>query len=90
MELGETSRQSHTILSERDHIVQYVQKTYEHGQDIAASLRDLTKKDLSSLSPERGQSSLAEAAAKVTQQAGMDIPGYPERQDVSKPSRKGI
>ena len=29
------------------HIEQYVQKTYKHGQDIAESLRELQKKDLS-------------------------------------------
>ena len=28
------------------HIEQYVQKTYKHGQDIAESLRELQKKDL--------------------------------------------
>jgi hypothetical protein len=49
-------KQAVTYDTVRDHIVQYVQKTYEHGQDIAVSLRDLTKKELSSLTPERGQS----------------------------------
>ncbi len=38
----------------KDHIVQYVQKTYKNGQDIAASLRDLVIKDLNPLSPTRG------------------------------------
>jgi hypothetical protein len=66
-------KQAVTYDTVRDHIAQYIQKTYEHGQDIAVSLRDLTKKELSSLTPERGQSSLADAANKITQQAGMDI-----------------
>jgi adenosyl cobinamide kinase/adenosyl cobinamide phosphate guanylyltransferase len=74
MELG-GDKQAVTYDTVRDHIVQYVQKTYEHGhQDIAVSLRDLAKKkESSSLIPERGQSSLADAANKITQQAGMDI-----------------
>ena len=40
----------------KTHIEQYVQKTYKHGQDIAESLRDLQKKDLSGAMPVRQMS----------------------------------
>jgi hypothetical protein len=57
----------------KDHIVQFVQKTYKHGQDIAVSLRDLKNKDLLSLVPTRGQSTGTDPAANSNEQAGMDI-----------------
>ena len=37
----------------KTHIEQYIQKTYKHGQDIAESLRELQKKDLSAEMPVR-------------------------------------
>ena len=37
----------------KTHIEQYIQKTYKHGQDIAESLRELKKKDLSGAMPVR-------------------------------------
>ena len=35
----------------KDHIISYVQRTYRHGQDIAISLRELKKRDLTSEEP---------------------------------------
>ena len=35
-----------TYTTVKDHIVQFVQKTYKNGQDIAISLRNLQKMDL--------------------------------------------
>lgn len=49
-------KQAVTYDTVRDHIVQFVQKTYKNGQDIAVSLRDDKVKDLSTLAPVRGQS----------------------------------
>jgi hypothetical protein len=66
-------RQTVTYDTVKDHIVQFVQKTYENGQDIAISLRDLNKKDLSALLPSRGQASSTNAAIQANEQAGMDI-----------------
>ena len=40
----------------KTHIEQYVQKTYKHGQDIAESLGELQKKDLSAEMPVRQMS----------------------------------
>ena len=37
----------------KDHIVQYVQRTYKHGHDIAKSLRTLKKIDLDKEMPKR-------------------------------------
>ena len=44
------------------HIEQYVQKTYKHGQDIAESLRELRRKDLSGVMPVRQMSTYVEAS----------------------------
>jgi hypothetical protein len=57
-------RQTVTYDTVKDNIVQFVQKTYNNGQDIAISLRDLTIKDLSTLQPVRGQAGISEDAAK--------------------------
>ena len=52
----------------KDHIVQYVQKTYRNGQDITISLRNLQKVDLMGERPCRGQSiSLDENKARMEQ-----------------------
>mgnify|MGYP002176679840 FL=1 len=66
-------RQTVTYETVKEHIVQYVQKTYKCGQDIAVSLRDLQKKDLTPNAPVRGISSETDANANAREQAGMDI-----------------
>ena len=48
-------------------------KSYNNGQDIAKSLRDLAIKDLSPLLPIRGQASSTDATIQANEQAGMDI-----------------
>jgi len=65
--------QTATYATIKDHIVQYVQKTYKDGMDVAASLRDMQKKDLKSLKPGRKISIEADAATKKIEQAGFDI-----------------
>jgi hypothetical protein len=57
----------------KDRIVQYMQKTYKHGQDIAVTLRDLKQKNLQSIMPTRGQSTGTDPVANRNKQAGMDI-----------------
>ena len=57
----------------KEEIVQFVQKTYKHGQDITVSLRDGTKKDLTPLIPVRRQSTATDPAARTSEQTGMDI-----------------
>ena len=66
-------RQTVTYETVKEHIVQYVQKTYKCGQDIAVSLRDLQKKDLTPNAPVRGTSSEQDTNANSREQAGMDI-----------------
>ncbi len=66
-------RRTVTYQTVKEHIVQYVQKTYKCGQDIAVSLRDLQKKDLTPNAPMRGISSETDANANTREQAGMDI-----------------
>jgi hypothetical protein len=57
----------------KDHIVQYVQKTYRNGQDAAISIRNLEVIDLTPHEPSRGSSTRSEAADNLKQQAGVDI-----------------
>jgi hypothetical protein len=66
-------KQTVTYDTVKEHIMQYVEKTYMKGQDVAVSLRDLTIKDLSSLRPSRGDATATDPVAKVNKQAGMDI-----------------
>jgi hypothetical protein len=57
----------------KDHIVQYVQKTYKNGHDATVSIRNLVVKDLTPHVPRRGAATAADNAADLRQQAGMDI-----------------
>jgi hypothetical protein len=47
----------------KDHIVQYVQKTYRNGQDAAVSIRNLVVMDLTPHEPTRGISRDVDATA---------------------------
>jgi hypothetical protein len=64
----------------KDDIVQYMQKTYKHGQNIAVSLRDLKQNALQSLVPTRGQSTGTDPVVNSNEQAGMDIMYQAERE----------
>ena len=67
-------RQAVSYNTVKDHnIVQYVQKTYKNGQDTAVSLRDLKKKDLIPLQPNRGSAVATDATENVAEQKGLDI-----------------
>ena len=56
----------------KDHIISYVQRTYRHGQDIAISLRELKKRDLTSEEPTRKISSKTDDNKKL-EQDGFDM-----------------
>ena len=43
--------QSVTYATVKDNIVSFIQRSYRYGKDIAVSLRDLQKKDLSAERP---------------------------------------
>jgi hypothetical protein len=66
-------KQAVTYDTVKDHIVQYVQKTYKNGQDTAVSIRDLVKKDLTPLQPTRGTAVAKDATENKNEQVGMDI-----------------
>ena len=53
-----TNKLMATYKTVKMHIEQYVQKTYKHRQDIAESLRELQKKDLTAEMPMRRMSGL--------------------------------
>ena len=60
----------------KTHIEQYVQKTYKHGQDIAESLRELRRKDLSGVMPVRQMSTYVkvdEERLRKIEQEGYDV-----------------
>ena len=66
-------QQSITYDTVKDHIMQYVQKTYKNGQDIAVSLRDLQKKDLEPERPKRGVATETDEKVAKINQDGLDI-----------------
>ena len=77
-------RQTVTYDTVKDHIVQYVQKTYNNGQDIAISLRDLVVKDLSPLVPRREQATSTDGADKANKQNGHGHPIPSRTRQVSR------
>jgi hypothetical protein len=66
-------RQAVTYDTVKDHIVQYVQKTYRNGQDTAVSIRNLAVINLTPHEPSRGTATRADAAENLKQKAGVDI-----------------
>ena len=66
-------RQAVSYDTVKDHIVQYVQKTYRNGQDAAVSIRNLAVMDLTPHEPTRGISRNVDATANLKAQAGKDI-----------------
>ena len=65
--------QTATYATVKDSIVQYVQKTYKDGHDVAVPLRDMQKKDLKPHEPTRKLSKKSDADAKKIEQDGFDI-----------------
>ena len=68
---GKVNNASYATVKET--IVQYVQKNYKGGHDIAKSLKDLKVIDLQSEEPTRTMSTETDAAAKASEQNGFDI-----------------
>ena len=69
-----------TYTTVKDHILQFVQKTYKNGQDIAISLRNLQKMDLTGERPRRGEAKSPDANEARMEQSGLDkITRYIER-----------
>ena len=71
-----TNKWTATYETVKTHIEQYVQKMYKHGQDIAESLRELQKKDLSGEMPVRQMSTFVEASeerVRKIEQEGYDV-----------------
>ena len=56
----------------KDYIISYVQRTYRHGQDIAISLREMKKRDLTSEELTRKISSRTDGNKKL-EQDGFDM-----------------
>ena len=56
----------------KDHTISYVQRTYRHRQDIAISLRELKKRDLTSEEPTRKISSKKDEDTRL-KQGGFDM-----------------
>ena len=71
-----TNKLMATYETVKTHIEQYVLKTYKHGQDIAESLRELKKKDLSGVMPVRQMSTYVkvdEERLRKIEQEGHDV-----------------
>lgn len=65
--------QTATYTTIKDNIIQYIQKTYKDGHDVAISLCNMQKKDLMNDKPTREQSTVTNAAVKKIKQDGFDI-----------------
>jgi hypothetical protein len=65
-------RQAVSYDTVKDHIIQYVHKTYRNGQDAAVSIKNPGVIDLTPHEPSRGSSTRTDAAENLKQQAGMD------------------
>ena len=71
-----TNKLTATYKTVKTHTEQYVQKMYKHGKEIAESLRELKKKDLSGVKPVRQMSTYvkeAEERVRKIEQEGYDI-----------------
>ena len=71
-----TNKLTETYETVKMRMEQYVQKTYKHGQDIAESLRELQKKDLSGEMPVRQMSTYvkeSEERVRKIEQEGYDV-----------------
>ena len=66
-------QQSVTFDTVKDHIIQFVQKTYKNGIDIAELLDKEVMKDLMTAEPQRLVSTIADETTRVAQQNGYDI-----------------
>jgi hypothetical protein len=65
--------QTATYGTTEDAIIQHIQKSYKGGQEVNKSLEDMTAVDLMNVEPTRSISSEMDPAAKVVDQAGLDI-----------------
>ena len=65
--------QAATYATVKDAIIQYIQKNYRDGNDVAQSLKDGKAYDLSSEQPERQLSENEVIADAAREQAGLDI-----------------
>jgi hypothetical protein len=76
----------------KDHIVQYIQKTYRNGQDAAVSIRNLVVTDLTPHVLVRDKAIATDVAENLQQQAGMAImyqaklERYLDRNDMLEPN----
>ena len=62
-----------TYATVKDAITQHIQKTYKYGYDIAKSLEDGKKIDLSEVQPVRKMSEATDVAKAKIEQDGFDI-----------------
>ncbi|MGL5936769.1 MAG: hypothetical protein ACRCZI_14235, partial [Cetobacterium sp.] len=64
---------NHTYATVKDYVLQYIQKTYDGGYDVATSLEDEVMVDLNSSRPVRNISEKTDAAEQKLEQEGHDI-----------------
>ena len=64
--------QSATYATVKDAIIQFIQKTYKDGNDVAQSLKDGKEFDLASIEPTRGIAIDTDENVAALQQGGLD------------------
>ena len=57
----------------KEAVINYVQKNYKNGQDVAKSLKQMEKVDLTSVEPKLTTSSEKDQDKKELEQAGFNI-----------------
>ena len=62
-----------TYATVKDAIIQFIQRTYKGGSDIAQSLEESKQIDLTKVKPQRLISQLEDAAKAAIEQSGMDM-----------------
>ena len=70
---GGGRQQQATFEAVKEHILQYIQKTYEQGYEIAKSLREMKEKDFSKERPKRVTSEETDKDKRKEDQEGLDI-----------------
>ena len=69
-----------TYATVKEAVIQHIQKSYKGGQDVAKSLKDMTKFDLATIKPKRQNSSKSKEEDLTLEQTGMDIKYHEELQ----------
>jgi hypothetical protein len=93
MKFGPQGQRYHMYATVKEHLCEYVQKTYDDGGDVAVSLKKEVLLDLKPHEPVREMSQKTDTAEKEIEQMGMDMKYQSKLNDFNKRAnnlRKGM